>query len=426
MSEPLYNKLNSEQRVAVEAIFGFLEDPSKLFFLLEGYAGTGKTFSLQAVLERMKSRMIFTAPTNKATKVLRETLASDNYKPECRTIYSLLGLRIEANGEVKELAIPDDPVDLSAYKCVVVDEGSMINSSLMKAIREAAQIYKVKFLFMGDPAQLPPVGEPRSGIWSIKDKACLTNVERHDNQILGFVTSIRQVVDNPLPKIKIKSDYDPELGEGVLVLPGQDFESRIVDHALRGRFSVANTAKAISWRNVNVDKLNKLIRSHIFSNPVDPWLPDDRVIVMEPAKDHDDQIVATTDEEGRVVRAVADYHPKHGEFKIWHVSMATDEGKTIGLNVLHQDALGLYNRRVEELLSQAKSNGRYWKDFWAFKEAFHKLRHGYAITAHRSQGSTYEEVFVDWRDILINRNKAEAYRCLYVACSRPKKQLFLN
>ena len=64
--------------------------------------------------------------------------------------------------------------------------------------------------------------------------------------------------------------------------------------------------------------------------------------------------------------------------------------------------------------------------FWEFKEAFHKLRHAYAITAHRSQGSTYDTAFVDWRDILLNRNRGEAFRCLYVACTRPKRRLFLN
>jgi ATP-dependent exoDNAse (exonuclease V) alpha subunit len=66
-----------------------------------------------------------------------------------------------------------------------------------------------------------------------------------------------------------------------------------------------------------------------------------------------------------------------------------------------------------------------WKKFWAFKESFHSARHAYAITAHRAQGSTYQIAFVDYRDILLNRNRQEAARCLYVATSRPKKELYL-
>ena len=67
-----------------------------------------------------------------------------------------------------------------------------------------------------------------------------------------------------------------------------------------------------------------------------------------------------------------------------------------------------------------------WSKFWTLKEAFHNVRHGYATTAPRSQGSTYETSFVDWRDILANRNPTEARRCLYVAFTRAKYRVFLN
>ena len=76
--------------------------------------------------------------------------------------------------------------------------------------------------------------------------------------------------------------------------------------------------------------------------------------------------------------------------------------------------------------AEARVAPRKWGAFWEFKDAFHKLRHSYAITAHRSQGSTYNAAFVNWQDILLNRNKPEAMRCLYVACSRPKKELYLG
>jgi exodeoxyribonuclease-5 len=94
--------------------------------------------------------------------------------------------------------------------------------------------------------------------------------------------------------------------------------------------------------------------------------------------------------------------------------------------VLHEDYEKLHANKVEELAQAARADHRKWGAFWAFKEAFHKVRHSYAITAHRAQGSTYEAVFVDWRDILTNRNRGEAFRCLYVACTRPKKELYLG
>jgi len=53
------------------------------------------------------------------------------------------------------------------------------------------------------------------------------------------------------------------------------------------------------------------------------------------------------------------------------------------------------------------------------------VKYAYAITAHRAQGSTYDTVYVDYQDILMNRERYEAFQCLYVASSRPRKTLYL-
>lgn len=418
--------LTLEQGTALEAIVDFLRDPEKQFFLLGGYAGTGKTYCIQHLVPLVRGRLIFTAPTNKATKVLRDTLTTQEYKPECRTIYSLLGLRLEANGEVKELAMPEDPLDLSHYRAVIVDEASMINANLMKYIRQTADTQHIKFIFMGDPAQLPPVGEARSPVWTQCHAAAeLKTVMRYDNQILALATSIRSQVDHPAPKF-VRATDNAE-GEGVWVCSEGEFEQRILDAAGQGRFSVANNAKAIAWRNVTVDAFNCRIRQRIFDNAASTmWLPDDRIILLEPAKDLNDETVATTDDEGRVTRVEEEWHPTWREFKVWRVSVTTDDNRVIVLRVLHDDCKQDHDRKVEELAQAARMDRRKWSSFWDFKEAFHKVRHSYAITAHRAQGSTYEAAFVDWKDILANRNRSEAFRCLYVACTRPKKELYLG
>lgn len=423
--------LNEDQSSAVEKILHFLSNfnPDHPFFLLEGYAGTGKTFSMQEVIRRFKSRLIFSAPTNKATKVLRETLTSDHYKPECRTIYSILGLRLEANGEVKELAVPDDPLDLSQFAGIVVDEGSMINATVMHYITLTAREQGIPFIFMGDPAQLPPVKEIRSPIWALADGpeenyAKLTKVMRHDNQILELVTRIRKVVDHPCPSISIKSNHDNE--EGVWSLPGAAFRAAVLKATVEGLFEIPGKAKVIAWRNVTVDQYNSMIRNQIFDNPEELWLPGDRIIATSPAKDLQDEPMAMTDDEGEVKRVVIDWHPLYPEFKVFRLSTTFDDNRLAVFQVLHPDSLADWNRKSTELADAAKANRRLWKNYWEFKDAFHQVRYGYAITAHRAQGSTYETAFVDWRDILLNRARQEAFRCLYVACSRPKKRLILN
>jgi exodeoxyribonuclease-5 len=421
---PLPFPLNEDQDRAVTAMVEFLDRKCpEEFFVLRGPAGTGKTYCIKDLVNRLKGRLVFTAPTNKATKVLRESVTTDGYKPDCRTIYSLLGLRLEPNGEIKEIAAPEDPIDLSKFFAVVVDEGSMVNALLMKYITLAAREQQVKFIFMGDPAQLPPVKELRSPIWGLDcPQASLTKVMRHDNQILKLATTLRGKVDHPAPSIQIASDNDA--GEGIWRLGKQDFATALVNAAAAGQFSSGH-AKAIAWRNITVDQLNRCIRNAIFDDPQQDWLVGDRLIMLEPARDRDGEPMASTDDEGTVQRVSIAYHPLYGEYKCWALSVAFDDNRTDTVWLLHEDSRAAYESEVESLAAAARDNRRLWPRFWEFKEAFHKARYAYAITAHRSQGSTYADAYVDYQDILLNRNRQEAFRCLYVAVTRPRKRLFL-
>lgn len=420
-------QLNEDQLAAVEAMHSFVADKHEPFFLLEGPAGTGKTFCIKELLKKLRGRLVFTAPTNKATKVLRESVSSDDYKPDCRTIYSLLGLRLEPNGEIKELTIPEDPLDMSKFSAIVVDEASMIPQRLWKFIEQTAKDQGVQFIFMGDPAQLPPVGELRSPVWGIKGKgvtAKLTKVMRHDNQILELATRIRKVVDHPAPCVDIQHANDGT--EGVWKLTALPFKAKILEYARAGHFSKPNGAKAIAWRNVTVQQLNALIRSVLFDETDGYYAVGDRVIMLEPAKNLEGEPVAHTDDEGEVQRVNVTWHPKYPEYKCYALTVAFDDNHVDTVWLLHEDSMLDFNREVERLAAEGRAKVRgAWQRFWGFKEAFHSARHAYAITAHRSQGSTYETAFVDFRDILLNRNRQEAFRCLYVAATRPKKELYL-
>lgn len=413
--------LNNEQDAALTAIDNWLRAPFEPFFVLKGSAGTGKTFCIRELVNRTKGRFIFTAPTNKATKVLRESVTRDDYKPECRTIYSLLGLRIEANGEVKELKVPEDPIDLSEYKAVIVDEGSMVNKQLFDYIKMTAEKYHIRFLFLGDAAQLPPVGEAMSGIWAIANGAQLTTVMRHDNAILELATRLRGQVDAFSPAIKLATSNDGQ--QGIWKIDGM-FQRHALEHA--SDFAKPSGSKIIAWRNVEVDRFNKLLRDAIFDHPTLPWLVGDRVLFASPARDLDDEPVASTDDEGEITRVDEEWHAVYGDFKTYRVQITLDDNRLVTARVLHPDSQPRYVQRCEELASIARANSRKWKDFWDFKDAFHQLKYAYAITAHRAQGSTYDTAYVFWQDILLNRNRQEAFRCLYVAVTRPRRCLILS
>ena len=126
------SRLNSEQFVVYGEILNWLENSVNNVALLEGKPGVGKTFLLQYVIDVYKKRAIFTAPTNKATKVLKQMLTSPSYDPDTATIYSLLGLSLSNDGEVKEIIADDEKFEVSRYSLIVLDECYMVNAALKK------------------------------------------------------------------------------------------------------------------------------------------------------------------------------------------------------------------------------------------------------------------------------------------------------
>lgn len=425
-------QLNEGQASAVAAMNAWLSSSVEQVgneFVLRGSAGTGKTFCIKELLGTTRGRFVFTAPTNKATKVLKESVSTPTYSPDCRTIHSLLGLRMEMSGELKELKEPDDPIDLSTFKCIVVDEGSMVNKALQAHIKRAADEFKLRVIYMGDPAQLPPVGELTSPIWSIHTGAELTKVMRHDNQILKLAIRLREQVDKPFPRIMLATDAEVGGNQGVWKSASRPFFLNEVAKAAKlEEFLQPGGSKLIAWRNVTVDAYNRLIRETLFKDhKTSIWIPGDRVIFTAPARDLDDKPMAHTDDEGSVLRVEEDdVTTDRGTYLIHKVRIQLDDNRIVTAKVLHPGEFGRYSKEVTGLSSAAKGGYGSWKTFWAFKECFHQLRHAYAITAHRAQGSTYDTAFVDWGDILLNQNRQEAYRCLYVACTRPSRALVLS
>lgn len=420
-----------EQAFALSAMLDFLEafqtDKTHRFFTLKGYAGTGKSYSITLLAKdkldddtpRFKpSQICFTAPTNKAVKVLRNYLdGADLRASPSKTIYSLLGLSLQANGEVKELSKPDEPVDLSGYKVIIVDEASMVNRFLMDAIREASESWNVPFIFMGDPAQLPPVGEITSPVWKIEKGAELTTVMRYGNSMLDLATAIRKVVDNPFPSVKIETNAP------VYRWGRADWMNQI--EANLELFKTGD-AKIIAWRNVTVDAHNAYIRKLIFGPEarLNNWLPTDQIVAKAPLRDLDGNTFMQNAEEAQILEVAVGRHPLYSEFEIFNLLVEHESGRKFTIRTLTQTGQFHVSNRLAELQAEAKGGKRYkWKEFWELKEAFHDVRHAYAWTSHMSQGSSVRKVFIDLEDIMLNRNRGEAFRSLYVACTRQREEL---
>lgn len=418
--------LNIDQRHAVDEAHRFEEGPEP-FLLVDGSAGTGKSTSVFTYIRETNKRCCLTAPTNKATKVLREMAESelDGVVDTC-TIYSLLGLVLGNDGEVREISARDGGSRAEEYDTVVVDEASMVNVSLFGHICRAAQEEGVKFLFMGDGFQLPPINETESEAMKIRYRVGLNKVMRHDNQILTLATHLRECqVSGNTPNFATDCDDNG----GVYSIHWKKMRMRACE-AFTSESYQANpgSIKVIAWRNATVQMYNELIREAMYGSKVaseSKFQIGERVVVCQPITIPGGGGVAmTTDEEGTVEQIDIEPHPVYRHLTCYKIQIDPEFGDGwVTSYVIHESSERALKSMLEDLANKAKARQGTWSSFWSAKEAIHDVRPCHAITAHRAQGSTYESTFVDVGDILANRNRLEALKCAYVACSRPRRIL---
>lgn len=417
--------LNGDQSKALREISKFLTLGTGCY-TLQGYAGTGKTHMLRYLCKEFgSSAFAFTATTNKATKVLAKSLSE--YTVPCRTIYSLLGIKMTQNEDKLVLEFPSRRPVLGGneFKAIVVDEAGMMNQELLSYIR--ANYPTTRWIFVGDPAQLPPVGEPLSGVWTFPGHT-LTKVMRNGDHLLDFATDLRkQIVGFPR-----HSGSDLRVGHsvdrGVWRTNNQKFLAGIERAAAAGLFTQVDNTKIIAWRNRTVSAYNSTVRASVFSErelQESSYLVGDRIMVAEPVESNG-YVVATIDDEGTITHVNIAPHRDFKNITCYHLTVKFDLGQVLNLTVVHDYSEYVLEQMLARLAGEARAVRSKWKDFWNVRKAFHRVRFSYAITAHRSQGSSYENVFTDMSDILANSDSLEALKCLYVACTRSTRKLILK
>lgn len=409
--------LNDQQMTAFTNIVEWVKKPfgSKMGHILVGFAGTGKSLLASFILQTM-NRVVLTAPSNSAVKELRRV----NKNQDCCTIYSLLGLRLDQK-EDELVLVSTGASKVGRYKYVILDEAGMTPAVLWPHI-ERAMNSGVKFLFIGDPKQLPPVGESKSIIWDKFPTSKLLKVERHDNQILSLATHVRKTKIEHL----IIAD-DNENDEGVWYLDHINYENKLKEFAAKGEFMTGQT-KAIAWRNRTVKAMNSLIRKTIFKNDShNRFLVSDHLVLTSPYKDKNNSVDLCTDDDAVIKSITVSNHNYYPDLQCYNLVVTVD-GTDKPIRVLHENSEKAYSEMLYELSQNArKGKGReLWNQFWTLKESFAQVLHGYALTAHRVQGRTLTNAFIDLSDILANPNRSEAKKCLYVAVSRPSTRLFLT
>jgi len=149
-----------EQRARREKAAALRELAESRFSVLAGPAGAGKTTVLGILCkldEISRDGLLLLAPTGKA-RVRMEELAGGT-KGHALTIAQFLNKNGRYDGNSGRYFITDGP-KVSGYGTVIIDESSMLTEDMLGALFDALSGVK-RFIFVGDPAQLPPIGAGR-------------------------------------------------------------------------------------------------------------------------------------------------------------------------------------------------------------------------------------------------------------------------
>ncbi|MBE9061413.1 ATP-dependent RecD-like DNA helicase [cf. Phormidesmis sp. LEGE 11477] len=420
-------ELSQQQWQALLALEAFVHSSEKIY-LLTGYAGTGKTTLLQALITRLQQQrdsrpIALTALSNKATKVLQSMAYRWGCEVDCMTCCKLLGLKPvidkETGGQKFE---PDrDRKNLTTeYDLVVVDECSMINVDMWDLLISSVSRFtdRTQLLFVGDSAQLPPVGEIESPCFAnVLHRSDLTEVIRYGGAIGLLAEDVRTNLERTTMPQAV-SDRNATNTEGIFTIPRAQWE-KLMLRAFKSEAYEQNPdqVRVLAYTNNRVNYLNNKIRAAIYGEKAARFMAGERLVARNACMGRDGILLQTSEE----CQVLAAYLTRFEGWLVWELEVETDDYQERKLRVLHEDE----QQRFKELLSDY-SEKKQWMAFWDYKELFHDLSYAYSLTVHKSQGSTFQDVFVDVPNLMLNRKVIERNQLYYVAFTRAAKRLFLS
>lgn len=189
-------QFTKDQKKAIKKVYKFLYKEGNMF-LIKGLAGTGKTFLISELVKHVNkhnlvNKIALTAPTNKAVKVLREKFDKSVGEIEFITVHKLLQYKSSYNNDGDITFVNSGKKAKLEYDIIIIDECSMLDKHIVKDIGS----YCKKFIFIGDPAQLPPVNEYESSAFkqfTNKNSIMLKQVIRSNKQsIVNACNEVRK------------------------------------------------------------------------------------------------------------------------------------------------------------------------------------------------------------------------------------------
>lgn len=446
--EPTSEQLEALNRLAVYMLSG----SDQQLFLLKGYAGTGKTSLISALIRYLDARKVgceLLAPTGRAAKVLASYSGHT-----ALTIHKKIYRKAVVSGEEGNFSL-----NFNKHKDTffIVDEASMIangggeNSAfgsgrLLEDLLE--YVYSgenCRLILMGDTAQLPPVGQELSpALDPVQLRALgmeafgieLTQVVRQagDSGILQNATQLRDFIRTDrikeLPQIQInKVDVIRLSGEELMETLSASYrrvgleESKIVcpsnKRAVLFNKGIRNTVLYKEDEITSGDYLLVAKNNYLWSEPYKeiPFIANgDLVEVVRVRKQYDMYGFRFADLEVR-------FPEYEWELEV-RVLLDSLSAESPALDRPSQERL--YQDVVQDYEPQCKTKRELYlslrNDPWL--NAL-QVKYGYAFTCHKAQGGQWKDVFLDQGYVTEERMGLDYYRWLYTAVTRATERLYL-
>jgi len=408
-------------------------------FILKGYAGTGKTTVLGALVKALRSynfKSVLLAPTGRAAKVITAYSGRKAF-----TIHKKIYRKKTAFNVDEGFLLGDN---INENTLFIVDEASMISdeiginhraSLLYDLINYVYNTKNCKLMLVGDTAQLPPVGSddsPALDAVLMKKKFGLdvftyelTDVLRQqkDSGILFNVTKVRDIIrkgKQNMPQIVTKGYKD-------IYRMGGDMLEEGLNYAY-GKYGNDNTL-IICRSNKNANAYNMQIRGRILYRE-EELTGGDQVMVVK-----NNYFWLQEQEEGSTGFIEDMYGFRFADVQLEFIDYAEDpvlDCKVL-LDTLYTEAPALpaddQKRFYQEAMKdydhipnkRAKWNELKLNPYYNALQ----IKFAYAITCHKAQGGQWDAVFVDQGYLTEEMVNTDFLRWFYTACTRAKSELYL-
>ena len=429
----------------------------KKIFLLCGYAGTGKTTLISALvrtMEQLGRKSVLLAPTGRAAKVFSSYSGKSAYTIH-KKIYRQKSILDAAQFTLME--------NRAVNTLFIVDEASMISNAGGSNFGSGALLDDLiefvysgngcSLLLLGDTAQLPPVGEELSPALSCEYLSSmflnvtameLTQVMRQldGSGVLYNATKLREVICNGetgfLPKVRLRgfADICRVSGEELI----EAIESSYNDAGINETIVLCRSNKRANVYNEGIRRRilyreDELSRGDVLMVVKNNYYWIER-LVREQHQAQPLSFIANGDI--AVVRRVRRTRELYG-FRFADVLLSFPDyddfemETTVLLDTLHSESPSLTREESNRLFEAVMED---YADISQKKERYKRLRedphfnalqikYAYAVTCHKAQGGQWSAIYLDQGYLPPDTSATDYYRWLYTAFTRATEQVYL-